>query len=268
MWSPISLVLALSVAASAGPAWSQDQFFISFWVGPQVAESELDERFGEIAEANFTGYLGFDGQSGSPFRPNASRVAKEIELCDKYGLRCVPSLCGKTLGSIDSPCIEMGKSSKNFWGFQLFDEPGQKLFPRIGNWTKQLAVERPEALNYVNLLGDTPYHSVDEYRRYIADFVSNVQPQVLSMDFYPTFSDQAAPQLERLPQTKENYGTTLQVLRQQSEAAPGGPIPFWNFFNAMPFNTAHSDPTEAMLRWQAMTALAYGASGVMYFCYW
>jgi hypothetical protein len=30
----------------------------------------------------------------------------------------------------------------------------------------------------------------------------------------------------------------------------------------------HFDPTESQLRWQAMTSLAYGASGVMYFCYW
>jgi hypothetical protein len=34
----------------------------------------------------------------------------------------------------------------------------------------------------------------------------------------------------------------------------------------MPYDKMHTDPTEAMLRWQAMTALAYGSSGVMYFC--
>lgn len=33
----------------------------------------------------------------------------------------------------------------------------------------------------------------------------------------------------------------------------------------MPYDAMHTDPTEAMLRWQAMTALAYGSSGVMYF---
>ena len=30
----------------------------------------------------------------------------------------------------------------------------------------------------------------------------------------------------------------------------------------------HSDPTEAELRWQAFSALAYGARGVTWFCYW
>ena len=33
----------------------------------------------------------------------------------------------------------------------------------------------------------------------------------------------------------------------------------------MPYDAMHTDPTEAMLRWQAMTSLAYGSSGVMYF---
>jgi hypothetical protein len=41
--------------ASGAARWNQDAFFISFWVGPQVAEDELDARFAEIAEANFTG---------------------------------------------------------------------------------------------------------------------------------------------------------------------------------------------------------------------
>jgi hypothetical protein len=44
-------------------------------------------------------------------------------------------------------------------------------------------------------------------------------------------------------------------------------IPFWNFFNTMPFGK-HSDPTESQLRWQVYTSLAYGAKGVLYFCYW
>ena len=90
--------------------------------------------------------------------------------------------------------------------------------------------------------------------------------QVLSMDYYPTFPESSSVQ-EGIS-TKDAYGQTLGVLRQQAEAAPGGPIPFWNFFNTMPYDGRHSDPTEAILRWQMTTSLAYGASGVMYFCYW
>src|SRR5690606_17905077 len=30
----------------------------------------------------------------------------------------------------------------------------------------------------------------------------------------------------------------------------------------------HTDPTEAQVRWQVFASLAYGAKGVLYFCYW
>ena len=35
----------------------------------------------------------------------------------------------------------------------------------------------------------------------------------------------------------------------------------------MPFG-GHSDQTDAQIRWQIFTSLAYGAKGVLYFCYW
>ena len=43
-------------------------------------------------------------------------------------------------------------------------------------------------------------------------------------------------------------------------------VPFWNFFNLEGFG-GHPDPTEAQLRWQVFTSLAYGAKGVLYYCY-
>ena len=293
MWQLSCAALpALATAISSGsssatqsqspPAWNQDAFFISFWVGPQVEADELDFRFAEIAEANFTGYLGFNGNSKSPFRPNSTRVEKEIELCDKHGLRCVPSNCGP-VWTVEGPCLAMGKGSKNFWGFQLLDEVG--AFAKMGAWQEQLQAARPGALNFFNLLGDTPFPSPDAYSAYVNSFVTQVHPQVISMDFYPQFPqtlsvdppDFPASGLgeagvrsgsRRLPQSKDEYGESLAVLRQQAELAPGGPIPWWCFFNAMPYDRAHTDPTEAMMKWQAMTALTYGASGVMYFCYW
>ena len=118
-----------SSAAAAGQEdqakWQQDAFWISFWVGPQVGLDELDERVAEVAECNFTGYLGFNGDAKGPYHPGPARVAKEIELCDKHGLRCVPSLCDvECCGPVNtsSGCLELGRTSKNFWGYQLLDE--------------------------------------------------------------------------------------------------------------------------------------------------
>ncbi|HEY6226421.1 MAG TPA: hypothetical protein VI282_04790, partial [Verrucomicrobiae bacterium] len=36
---------------------------------------------------------------------------------------------------------------------------------------------------------------------------------------------------------------------------------------SMPFND-RLDPTEAQIRWQIFASIAYGAKGILYFCYW
>jgi hypothetical protein len=86
--------------------------------------------------------------------------------------------------------------------------------------------------------------------------VREVHPDVLSMDHYPHFTPEA--------DGRDTYCENLEVMREQSL---GAGVPFWNFFNTMPFG-GHADPTEAQLRWQINASLAYGAKGVMYFCYW
>jgi hypothetical protein len=79
---------------------------------------------------------------------------------------------------------------------------------------------------------------------------------VLSMDHYPIFKPDA--------DGRDAYCANLDVMRTYSLERN---IPFWNFFNTMPFGP-HTDPTEAQLRWQIYTSIAYGAKGVLYFCYY
>ena len=76
------------------------------------------------------------------------------------------------------------------------------------------------------------------------------------MDYYPMMTPTA--------DGRDGYCDNLAVMRKYSLERE---IPFWNFFNTMPFGP-HYDPTEAQLRWQIYTSLAYGAKGVLYFCYW
>ena len=82
----------------------------------------------------------------------------------------------------------------------------------------------------------------------------------LCVDHYPLFSNDNP----KSNTTKDGYKRNLEVLRELSIEHQ---LPFWNFFNAMPFG-GHVNPTEAQLRWQAFTSVAYGARGVLYFMYW
>jgi hypothetical protein len=81
----------------------------------------------------------------------------------------------------------------------------------------------------------------------VALFVREVKPEVLSMDHYPLMRPER--------DTRSDYCANLESLRKQALAAG---IPFWNYFYSMPFND-RLDPTEAQLRWQMFTSVAYGA---------
>ena len=97
------------------------------------------------------------------------------------------------------------------------------------------------------------------YGEYVQAYIDAVDPQLLCMDHYPHFAPWSGS--STWPNcSKSGYRANLDVFR-----ATG--LPWWNFFNTMPFG-GHTDPTEAELRWQAFTCLAYGSSGVLWFCYW
>ena len=204
-----------------------------------------------------------------PEHPALAQVSAEIALCDKYDLVCIPTLCGVNVrGALPEECLHLGENSSNFWGFQLLDEPPSSLFPQMGNFSKRLAAARPKALQYYNLLGSGAHQFTNQsvYEEYWASFIREVSPDVLSQDFYPDFQiSRGAPLPTHVRESKERYAISLAVQRKQGLL---NGLPFWNFLNAMPFSASHADPTEAMLRWQAFTSLAYGASGIMYFCYW
>lgn len=118
-------------------------------------------------------------------------------------------------------------------------------------------------LRFVNLLPNyATSFGAPTYGEYLTTFVSQTRPDVLSMDHYPRFDvPYAVPGNNK---TRAGYCDNLAALRTVALAAG---LPFWNFFASMPYDD-YPDPSEAQLRWQVLTSLAYGAKGVLYFCYW
>ena len=146
---------AAVLLASAASAWEQDAFWISFWVGPQVELPELDARFAELVEANFTGFMGFHG-GGELHSPDPTLVAAQIALCDKHGLKCIPTICEDEhthLPLKGGTCVHLGKNATNLWGFQLFDEPMVADFAALANWSSRVQKQRPGLLRFMNLEG-------------------------------------------------------------------------------------------------------------------
>jgi hypothetical protein len=242
----IAWVLAscrLGIAADP-QRFSQDRFAIGFWVDPP-ADQNMDQHYADIAAANFTMVIGGFG-AGTP-----EAIRRQVELCERWDLKAIVGQGGLPHDQLPaSPAV---------WGYKLRDEPPSQEFPSLRDTVAQIRQTRPGKLTYINLF---PNYASDEqlgaagYDEYVARFMTEVNPDVLSMDHYPMMTPEE--------DGRNKYCSNLEVMRKY--ALPNN-IPFWNYFNTMPFGP-HGDPTEAQLKWQVYTSIAYGAQGVLYFCYW
>jgi hypothetical protein len=235
------LVLLFPSPAAAQARFVQDRIAIGFWVDPPPE----DERYAEIAEANFTCVItGFGART-------PEQNARVLELCEKHGLRAIIPRGSGPAGELPDLAA--------CWGYSLRDEPNAADFPKLREAVDGVRAARPGKLAYINLFpnyANARQLGTGTYEEHVSRFMKVVNPDVLSMDRYPLLRPDA--------DGRGAYCQNLEVLRKE---ALGARIPFWNFFNTMPFGP-HSDPTEAQIRWQIYTSLAYGAKGVLYFCYW
>ena len=240
------LILVLCGVSSAlsqtapNPRFIQDRFAIGFWVDPP-ADKDMEKHYAEIAEADFTFTLGVFGAT------TTNAISRQVAYCEKYGLKAIVSMAGLP--------PERLPTNSACWGYFLADEPGTEAFAGLQKQVAAIHLACPGKLAFINLYPNYSM-SAKNYADYLARFMAEVHPDVLSMDHYPHFLPNA--------DGREAYCENLDSMRRESLAAG---IPFWNFFNTMPYGD-HSDPTEAQLRWQIYASIAYGAKGIMYFCYW
>jgi hypothetical protein len=224
--------------APAAP-FRQDRFAIGMWVPPQ-SRGDLAFRYQEIAEANFNLVIG-----NSPLP-----VADQLQLCDQLGLRALVAAPGP---------VASWPTNTSCWGYLLQDEPSAAAFPELAQTAAEIRRVHPGRFGYINLFpnyANAAQLGVPTYEEHVAQFMAQVKPEVLSMDHYPRMRPDG--------DSRAAYCENLETFRRHSLAAG---VPFWNFFYALPF-ADRIDPTEAQIRWQIYTALAYGAKGVLYFCYW
>jgi len=241
----IAALGSLSTNASAAhKTFVQDRFAIGFWVDPP-ADENMDRHYADIAAANFTMVIGGFGAT------TIETIQRQIELCEKYDLKAIVAMAGLPPEQLpEGPAV---------WGYTIRDEPNFKDFPGLQQTVNEIRKARPGRLSYINLFPNYANErqlGTPTYDEHVGRFVDIVGVDVLSMDHYPMMKPDT--------DSRSRYCSNLEVMRKY--ALQQG-IPFWNFFNTMPFGP-HHDPTEAQLRWQIYTSLAYGARGVLYFCYW
>ncbi|MBN2449955.1 MAG: beta-galactosidase, partial [Lentisphaeria bacterium] len=205
----------------------------------------MAERYRDIAAANFTLVIGGFGAR------TPESVREQLRLCEANDLRAVVSRAGLKAEELpESPAC---------WGYMLRDEPNAADFAALRRDVDAIRAARPGRLVYINLFpnyANTKQLGTETYEEHVRRFVDEVGTDVLSMDHYPRMQPKA--------DGRAAYCANLDVLRVHALRTG---VPFWNFFNTMPFGP-HYDPTEHSIRWQVFTSLAHGAKGVLYFCYW
>ncbi len=241
---PFPCLSAEEIVVRDLPKFHQDRFAIgAFWLTFQD-DKLLDQRFREIAEANFTLVFGPVGAS------SLESAEKHVELCQKHQLKAIVYCRG-----VPSESLPVGDAC---WGYRLWDEPNAKMFAGLGKQVAELRQLRPGRLGYINLYpnyANATQLGADSYDAYVRRFLETVDVDVLCMDHYPIFKPSG--------DSRERYCKNLATMRKYALEKR---IPFWNYFNVMPFGP-HTDPTESQIRWQIFTSLAYGAKGVIYFNY-
>lgn len=238
------LTLSASVTVADPARFVQKDFCISIWVTPPN-DDRMPEHYRQMADANFTVVL------DAPAAATPEKAKQQLDLFDSLGLKAIiqPHPKGSTSWSDGPACI----------GYQLKDEPTASFFSTLAKMVAEVRAAKPGKLAFVNLYpqyANERQLGTPTYDEHVRRFIEEVKPDVLCFDYYPMLTPK--------DDGRKDYCANLDIIRQHALKAG---IPFWNFFNIMPFGS-HYDPTEAQVVWQIYTSLAYGAKGVLYFCYW
>jgi hypothetical protein len=180
--------------------------------------------------------------------PDVQNFAQRFTISDD---RSVPmSITTADARNLATAALNRYRGFESFAGFSLGDEPSRGRLPALG---KAFAVARevaPRSTPYSNMVPG----SDTSYRDFVREFVDNLHPPMLSFDRYPFLTSGEDQQ----------YFQNWAIIRSEGLRAN---IPTWTFVQSVEYNN-HRFPTEAELRWQINTSLAYGCKGIQYFTYW
>ncbi|MCO5238976.1 MAG: beta-galactosidase [Chitinophagaceae bacterium] len=244
-----SFCLITSVKLYAGAA-DTTQIPIFAWGGVPPHEASV-ARYEEMKNAGLTISLTRSTSTDS--------MAKMLDMAAKAGVQLIVR-CPE-LQTDPENTVRRFMNHPATAGYFLKDEPSAKEFPYLGKWMKKIHAVDSQHACYINLF---PNYAVpqqlgaDTYQQYLDDYMSTVDPPVLSFDHYPVIESEGARHL------REEWFANLEMA---ATTAQKNNKPFWAF--AMSVAHGHYPvPTLAEIRLQVFTNLAYGAQSIQYFTYW
>ena len=190
------------------------------------------------------------------------------EAGQQYHYRIQPLEKGPLNDEIKAEFTNIHNTYPGCLGVCVIDEPKWIHMPNVAEGIKWMQENFPDLLAYSNAnpiggdavkyYGKEPPGGTYTYEQYIDDFVNLTGTEVLCFDVYPFRGD---------GRTTGAYFINLEIIRK---AALKVGIPYWTIvqaFESAPPVFVAWHPSESALRMQVFSSLAYGFTGIIYFCY-
>ncbi len=229
------------------------EFPILAWYSILPDSAQTPERYNELREAGFN-------ISFSHFKTN-EQIATALTAAEGTGVKLMLTsvpLYSDTRSTVDRFCNHPGVA-----GWFLRDEPVASGFPDLSAFRDRIVASDTTHLLYLNLfpiMVSAKDLGTRDYEDYVQQFVDEVRLPLISYDFYPIVNDDSTGTIY----SREQHFENLEIIRK---VALRNNLPFWAFC----LSTAHHPypvPTYSHMRYEAFTALAYGAQAIQYFTYW
>ena len=228
---------------------------VDFVTGVQATDREtLDllakHGVGAILGGLLPGWWGGDGSNAGTMRARRPKGTYEAKLAEY-------------VASLDHPAV---------WMLDLCDEPSALDLPYLGEICALVAARAPETPAYLNLYPN--YASVSKntgeetrnqlgtrtYREHIDVYCRTVPLDYISYDFY-VYTPNAARRPSLYRQMYDNFNIVADACRRTGRS-------FWYIPQVNSHNARNFEPTTRnRLRFQAYTAMAFGAEAISWACW-
>ncbi len=239
-----------------------DEFKIFAYCGPPLDEVN-EQRYTEIANAGIDVLVPANGTF------NAEQHFKALDLAQKVGIKIIPidlrlnPFVIKSDIPIDTIAIQSivndYKDHPALAAYLIKDEPSAELYSTLRGFYEIFKAEDPAHEPLINLFPSFASNiqlGVDDFKKYVRDYIDIVKPTILSYDFYPFRAELTK---------KDEWFNDLSIMREESQRVQ---IPFMLFIQSEGIKNHFRVPNRAEILWQINTALAYGARGFGWFSYW
>ncbi|MAE65685.1 MAG: hypothetical protein CMJ18_15560 [Phycisphaeraceae bacterium] len=263
----LALISALASGAPAEPTPERRKDFGTWWIrnhpftlmGLTALRHKLDTDQYTAA--------GFDTVFAFKNRPPVFESTVKAGL--PYHYRVQPLKKGPVTDEVKAQVTETFEKYPGATGVFMIDEPKWIHMPNVKEGLRWVNETWPEMLAYSNAnpiggdgvkyYGKEPPGGTYTYEQYIDDF-AQTGTDVLCFDIYPFRRDGET--------TTADYFHNLQIIRN---AALKAGIPYWVIIQSCEANHPGGFvvwlPSESALRMQMFSSLAYGFTGIAYFCY-